>query len=217
MSSSIAAIHVANKQLGLDDDTYRLKLQNITGKASTKDMSETERQKVLTVFRNEGFSSAPIERRADGRQKLKGRFAKKLQALWIAGWNLGIFHSREDSALETFVKRQTGVDAVRFCHDPVDGQKAIEALKAWIAREGKVDWDVTNRDRNSYMRAFGYKIARAQWAILCPGGLKDFWVVVTDLVDHDPLHRHLNDAEWVRVTNYFGDRIRKERRCRDGQ
>lgn len=29
MTSSIAAIHVAKKSLGLDEDTYRAKLQNI--------------------------------------------------------------------------------------------------------------------------------------------------------------------------------------------
>ncbi len=61
MTSSIAAIHVAKKQLGLDDDTYRAKLTNITGKASVKDMTEAERQKVLTVFRNE-VSSQPLPR-----------------------------------------------------------------------------------------------------------------------------------------------------------
>ena len=34
MSKSIAAMHVAKKQLGLDDDTYRAALLEATGKSS---------------------------------------------------------------------------------------------------------------------------------------------------------------------------------------
>ncbi len=87
MTSSTAAIHVAKRDLGLDEDTYRAKLTHITGKSSLKDMTEGERQKVLTVFRAEGFKPKS-ERRPDGRLKLSGKYAPKLQALWIAGWNL---------------------------------------------------------------------------------------------------------------------------------
>lgn len=70
-----AAIHVAKKQLGLDDDTYRAKLEIITGKSSTKGMTDDERQAVLTVFRNEGFQPAPNAPRPNGRAKLTGRYA----------------------------------------------------------------------------------------------------------------------------------------------
>ncbi len=105
MKSTIAAIHVAKKQLGLDEDTYRAKLEVITGKTSVKNMTEAEREKVLNVFETEGFTPK-AGRRPDGRLKLSGRFAGKLQALWIAGWNLGIFDNRDDAALEAFVKRQ---------------------------------------------------------------------------------------------------------------
>ncbi len=47
MSSSIAAIKVAQKQLGLDDDVYRARLHSITGKTSAKDMTEDERSASL--------------------------------------------------------------------------------------------------------------------------------------------------------------------------
>lgn len=94
------------KKFSLDDDTYRAKLIRITGKQSAKDMTEDERQKVLTVFRNEGFAPASATRRADGRQKLTGKFAKKLQALWIVAWNLGIVRERDDAAFVAFVSRR---------------------------------------------------------------------------------------------------------------
>lgn len=136
MSRSIAAMHVAKKQLGLDDDTYRAALIKVTGKSSSADMSESERQKVLEHFRASGFKGA-----ATGRRKpLEGRFAGKLQALWIAGWNLGLVRDRDDRALIAFVKRQTGIEHVRFVRHGQDAMKAIEALKGWLTRAGGVDW-----------------------------------------------------------------------------
>lgn len=210
MSNSTAAIHVAKKQLGLDDDTYRAKLELITGKSSTKAMTEGERQKVLTVLRNEGFAPINAAPRTDARQKLAGRFAKKLQALWIAGWNLGIVRDREDTALIAFVKRQAGVDHVRFLHDPADANRAIEALKGWLQRDGGVDWENTGLHPQSYMRQIGFKVSFAQWAIISPASRQDFWPVVTDLVGHGPLQRHLSDEEWIRVMNHFGAQIRKD-------
>ncbi len=66
-------------------------------------MTEAERAQVLAIFRNEGFK--PINRQPS--KALSGKYAKKLQALWIAGYNLGVFRDRRDSALLAFVKRQT--------------------------------------------------------------------------------------------------------------
>ena len=99
-------------------------------------MTEAERQKALEHFRQKGFKGF-----ATGRRKpLEGRFAPKLQALWIAGWNLGLIRDRDDRALIAFVKRQTGLDHVRFLRHGQDATKAIEALKGWLERSGGVDW-----------------------------------------------------------------------------
>ncbi|MCD2176468.1 gp16 family protein [Rhizobium sp. C1] len=210
MKSTIAAIHVAKKQLGLDEDTYRAKLEVITGKTSVKNMTEAEREKVLNVFRSEGFKPK-ADRRPNGRLKLSGRFAGKLQALWIAGWNLGIFDHRDDAALEAFVKRQTGLDAVRFCRDAVDARKAIEALKAILAREGGVDWTVNNLAQD-FTQTDGHRVARAQWRKL-GGAPADFWPVVTDLIDFDVLHRDFSSQQWIEVMNALGKRIRAAKKA----
>ncbi len=210
MKSSIAEIHIAKSQLGLDEDTYRAKLLNITGKSSTKEMDEHERQHVLQVFVSEGFKPQ-AKRRADGRQKLSGRYAGKLQALWIAGWNLGIFGNRDDAALEAFVKRQTGLDAVRFCRDAADARKAIEALKAILAREGGVDWTIKNLTP-AFTHTDGYRIANAQWRKL-GGTPTDFWPVVTDLIDYNVLHRDFTSQQWIEVMNGLGNRIRAAKKA----
>lgn len=206
MSSSIVKIHVAKRELGLDDDTYRTKLANITGKSSVKDMTEAERLQVLEVFRSEGFKPK-ADRRPDGRLKLSGRFAGKLQALWIAGWNLGIFKNRDDAALEAFVKRQTGLDAVRFCGNAADARKAIEALKAILAREGGVDWTVYAAQPLHYSLD-GFRIAFAQWNKLHPKKAADFWAEVT-FINGNVVPA--SDRSWVVVMNELGKHIRAKK------
>lgn len=209
MSSSIAAIHVAKKQLGLDDDTYRDKLALITGKRSAKDMTETEREKVLTVLRNEGFAPAPTARRANGRQQLTGKFAKKLQALWIAAWNLGIVRDRDDAALLSFVKRQTGIDHTRFLTNANDANRAIEALKGWLRREAGVSYGNTNG--YDWLSKDGAKVAWAQWKILMPGASimtrKGFDEATLALAGKMVL-QDVTAGDWQKIMNALGERIR---------
>ncbi|WEO73802.1 regulatory protein GemA [Agrobacterium vitis] len=212
MTSSIAAIHVARKQLGLDEDTYRAKLKNITGKPSAKDMTEAERQKVLTVFRNEGF--APASAGAGKRKTLAGKFVKKLQALWIAGWNLGVVENRDDAALLAFVTRQTGLDHVRFLHHADDAKKAIEGLKTWLAREAGVGFGNTNGQE--WLASDGAKIAWAQWKILNPGVSlivrKGFDAQVASLLDLSNVWlADVKPSQWQTVMNALGERVRAQK------
>ncbi|MGY5789078.1 gp16 family protein len=210
--TSIAAIHVAKKQLGLDEDTYRAKLQVITGKTSTKGMTEAEREKVLSVFRKEGFQPKS-NRRADGRLKLTGKFAGKLQALWIAAWNLGIVQNRDDAALVAFVERQTNIEHVRFLKHAADARRVIEALKGWIARAGGVDWSDTEI-MPDHARADGFKIAWAQWLKL--GGnphansVHEFHQLVLQLTD--TAVSVCDTKDWQTVMNELGRRIRGGRK-----
>ncbi|MFB2553361.1 regulatory protein GemA [Ensifer soli] len=198
MTSSIAAIKTAQKQLGLDDDTYRAKLRIITGKSSAKEMTEDERQRVITVFRNEGFR--PAEGKAGGRQQLTGKYAKKMQALWIAGWNLGIVQDRDDTAMLAFIKRQTGLDHIRFLHHAEDARKAIEGLKGWLARDGGVVWADQYRGQPD-----GVKIAWAQWEIL-GDDRRQFRSAASYLAGCD--YEQIDTAGWVKVMNALGKRVR---------
>jgi phage gp16-like protein len=209
MTSSIAAIHVAKKQLGLDDDTYRAKLTNITGKSSTAAMTEAERQKVLTVFRNEGFEPAPASK--GKRKPLQGKFAKKMQALWIAGYNLGIVENRDDAALLAFVTRQTGLDHVRFLHHADDAKKAIEGLKKWLMREAGVGFGNTNGQE--WLASDGAKIAWAQWKLLNPRAnlmaRMGFDAEVSELVEINMVWlANVKASQWQTVMNVLGERVR---------
>lgn len=212
MSKTIAAIKIEQKKLGLDDDTYRMKLQHLTGKSSAKDMTEAERQKVLVSFR--GDQPKPVAFRHDGRDgkhKLSGKYLPKMRALWIACYNLGIIDDRRDSALEAFAmgRQLPNISDMRFVHKAEDAASVIEALKGMLARFGVVWSDA--RPCPDYEKSHGYKIARAQWAFLQPNARNDFWAVVTDLVNEPITHRDFSDAEWITVMNYLGPQVRRQR------
>jgi phage gp16-like protein len=208
----LAELHILRKRIGLDDDTYRAKLANITGKASAKEMTEAERQTVLSVFRNEGFTAPG----AKPSKVLLGKYAKKLQALWIAAYNLGLVRDRRDTALLAFVKRQTGIDHTRFLHYADDAAKAIEALKGWLRRDAGVMFGNTNGQE--WLRLDAAKVAWAQWRILHPdasllarGG---FDAEVFSQSARKGQLAQLTQKDWQAVNNTFGRHIRA--RLKDG-
>lgn len=204
---TIAAIHVAKKQLGLDEDTYRAVLKRVTGKDSLKLMSGSEQMKVVEHFRQQGFKPAS----SAGRKALAGPLAKKLQALWIGAWNLGLVKNRDDAALLAFVKRQTGIDHTRFLTHAADAAKAVEALKAWMARDGGVDWAVTPAMSDA-LKLSGFKIAQAQLAKILgrPAKGLEFYSAVINHIPKAPEYM-VAEADWVPVMNAFGKEVRAKR------
>ncbi len=210
--STLAAIHVAKKQLGLDDDTYRAVLVRVTGKDSTRAMSEAERQRVVEEFRKAGFKKAskPSKTRA------AGPYRAKLQALWIALWNLGLTADPTDAGLTSFVKRQTKVDHTRFLFHHDDATAVIEALKDWMEREAGVDWTYDRR-LPAWTQEPGYRIATAQFALLqkLDPAFSDYleldhWAVRNVALDFRSWEA--TAAEWITIMNALGKMVRKVRR-----
>ncbi|MGN6777593.1 regulatory protein GemA [Rhizobium sp.] len=210
MSSAIAAIHAGFKQLGISDDADRRALYaRVTGKSGLTLMEPDEQEAVVTELRRLGFK--PAERRANGRQKLTGKFAKKLQALWIAAWNLGIVRDRDDKAMLAFVKRQTGIDHTRFLVYADDAAKAIDGLKGWLKREAGVGFG--NASGYEWLASDGAKIAWAQWKILHPGATlivrKGFDDEAAKLAGINIVWlADLKASHWQMVMNALGERIR---------
>jgi hypothetical protein len=108
--------------------SYRDLMERETGKRSAKDLSDADRLAFIRALNR----LQPAAKRA---AKSIGPYATKLQALWIAGYNLGVIDNRSDRALRAFLKRQTDLDHSRFLRNPQDADKAIEALKDWIRRK----------------------------------------------------------------------------------
>ncbi|WP_019221537.1 phage protein GemA/Gp16 family protein [Bartonella senegalensis] len=198
---SLAALHMGRRALALDDETYRAMLYRLTGKYSAKDLSVLEKRLVMDEMRAWGFQAKA--------KLLEGTYAKKLQALWIAGWNLGIIRDRSDKALLAFVKRQTGIDHIRFLRDSDDACRAIEALKSWLQREGGVDW------RGKKIQDFkgetpSISILCAQWKRLHPSVLFDgkaFHQSVMAL--SGKALSEMDGGDFIKVMNAWGRAIRR--------
>ena len=160
-------------------------------------MSEAERAAVVAELRKRGFKPAS----KGTRKRLEGKYAAKLQALWIAGWNLGLIRNRDDAAMIAFIQRQAKVDHTRFLHHHTDATSVIEGLKGWMAREAGVDW-------NDKGKPDGRRIAEAQWRRL--GQTDGFRDQVLDLTGA----AFVSDVDargWIVVMNSLGQRIRAAR------
>ena len=210
-----AAIHIAKRDLGLDDDTYRDVLERTTGQRSAKGLTAAQRGKVLAEFRRLGWTDQRSSK------TLSGPYAGKLQALWIAGWNLGVVRDRRDSAMLAFITRQTGIEHTRFLRDAADARRAIEALKSWLAREGGVDWSDEGLDEDDVGRDPKAKVVWAQFTKLVEiGAFRPFGGTLTSSeiatwawnsqkisVSGQAWHRW-DDASWQAVMNQAGRWLR---------
>jgi len=138
----LAAIHMAQKALGLSaDDATALKIA-VTGKASSADMSAMQRKQYLAHLsglqeRTGLIAPRPqkrpyVQRSVDDDQDVRWL---KARALWNALAKAGVVHVNTDAALTAYVKRQTKVDAWRFLNG-YQVNTVIEALKKWCARSG---------------------------------------------------------------------------------
>lgn len=55
MKNNLAKIHIAKKELGMDDDTYRAMLQNVAGVRSAKELNAAGAAKVLAHLKRCGW------------------------------------------------------------------------------------------------------------------------------------------------------------------
>ncbi len=138
-NKKLAAIHIGKKKLGLDETTYRAKLELVTGKRSAGDMSESELDMVLESFRDDGFS----RRRSNASTSANPSHAF-MRAMWISLFHLGAVADRTDAALDAFVKHQTGIEKAAWV-PPEETYKVIEALKEMCGRAG---FEIEDREKN---------------------------------------------------------------------
>ncbi|HHP0485778.1 TPA: gp16 family protein [Vibrio harveyi] len=138
----IKLIHVAKRELGLDDETYRLSLESEIGKTSCSKMTIHELESTLSMLQAKGFRLKP-------RKTFKGRLSaksgscattiNKITAIWITMAKQGFIHDGSASALDAYVRRMThrnegnGVDHVAWC-TPNQAQVVLESLKNWHSR-----------------------------------------------------------------------------------
>lgn len=133
----IAKIHVAKKQLALEDDSYRAILQRVTGKSSSADMSTGQLESVLKEFIRLGFTGT----HRTAKPARKGGLptddqARKIRALWLNLYHLGEIRESSEEALVAYCRRMSGVAAIEWMH-PEQFDRVIRGLLGWLER---IDW-----------------------------------------------------------------------------
>lgn len=130
----LAKIHIAAKQLGMDDDTYRSMLWAVARVRSAKDLDDGGRKRVLEHLRAVGFKARRPGSPRPGRPHNldggdRGGQLKKIEAMLAAA-------GRPWAYADGMAKRMCHVDRVTFCN-PEQLGKIIAALVYDAKRHGR--------------------------------------------------------------------------------
>jgi phage gp16-like protein len=143
MTDHIAAIHVLKARLALDDGDYRALLAGLTGRGSCTVMTQAQRSAVRSHMERLAVRMGVARPTSRHRPLTAEQFAaakaaanpreRKVWALWHQLHRDGRIANASAAALNAWVKRQAGVDALRFCNG-AQMDALIEALKQWETR-----------------------------------------------------------------------------------
>ncbi len=129
-SKYIQLIHIARSKLGLSDSDYRAVLDGATGKSSCTGMTEKELREALKALKTLGFTvkKMPVKEGDVGAANLE-------QIEYIKGMWEVCARIKTEKALNTFIKRLTGVEHLRFL-DVKSARKVILALRDMMSKSG---------------------------------------------------------------------------------
>ncbi|MDO8431777.1 MAG: regulatory protein GemA [Candidatus Binatus sp.] len=135
----LAKIHIAAKQLHLDEDVYRSIVRRVSAKfrgtpvESSGKLNARERAALISELTSFGFKVAPPRKRNPNWIETRDLHLRKLLALWGELARTGEMKDSSKAALRRFVNRATGKDAIQWL-SPEECNKVIEMLKAWRKR-----------------------------------------------------------------------------------
>lgn len=130
-AKQVAMLHVAKKQIGLDDETYRSILKKVGGAESAADLSRYGYDDVLAEFKRLGFR-ATSPNRSFGRRRGMATpeqvgLIRKLWTEWAGG-------EEPEKGLNAWLERSYHVSALRFLPTDKAG-KAITGLRIMLKRK----------------------------------------------------------------------------------
>lgn len=130
----LAKIHIAKKDLGMEDDDYRALLSRVTGKSSSKDLKESQMIELLDEMKKLGFKGAPGKgvKRSDPEDDPQ---ARKIRAMWLTLHQMGEVQDGGEESLRKFCKRVAGIDHLKWLSGK-EADEIIKALRGWIKRKG---------------------------------------------------------------------------------
>jgi phage gp16-like protein len=169
-NSLLAKVHIAKKELDLDDEVYRDIIERKFNERSAGKLNTDQLVLLVEELKRHGFrgnerpknradESADVPRETIN--EAKSDVIAKMRALWLSLYHLGAVEDPGDSALEAFAERQTkaanGVGIAKLAWlPPQDAFRVIEALKHWATREG-VDWSAFKDPRDCVLAALAKK------------------------------------------------------------
>lgn len=134
--TNLAKIHIAKKNLGLDDATYREALQTVTGKTSAKDLTLVEMLRVLAHFEKRGFkpktkAKKPMQKRPHTfNVPERERYMRKIEALMLdGGYTWDYIHGMTQKMFNTA--------RIEWVQNPEDLRKIVAALSCNAKRKGR--------------------------------------------------------------------------------
>lgn len=141
----IKLIHIAKRDLKLDEDTYRQALTGVTGKASCSSMGICDLEKSLEYFKRMGWKPKQQSTKYSPktRDKIQHDVIDKIRAIWITMYKEGMIKDGSDAALDRWVKRTTasmndgkGIECVEWLRGARAWlrNKTLESLKQWQSR-----------------------------------------------------------------------------------
>lgn len=136
-------IHVACRELRLDQDTRRDLQAQVTGKASMAEMTDAELEAVIAALKAKGFT-AQVSHGKGGKARPAARRAdlRYAHVLWGLLGKAGALEKPGRAGLNAFMRKSFGAKwgAVPLDIDMLDDTAQIrdvtEALKAWCRRLG---------------------------------------------------------------------------------
>jgi hypothetical protein len=113
----LAIIHIAKKQVGIDDDAYRAILSGVGADSASDIQNDAQFNAVMTAFKNLGFkyqgrqNGVKYSSTAPGQNR---NYISSRQEYYIRGlWDLAS-RARDEKSLRAIVKRIGKVDDISF-------------------------------------------------------------------------------------------------------
>ena len=103
---AIQLIHIAKQQLRMDELSYRMLLNELTGKNSTKQMTIMQLIKVLEAMENKGFKKTTNRNHSPttDNAKVNSLIAHKIRAIWIEMSKQGLVRDGSENSLNAWVR-----------------------------------------------------------------------------------------------------------------
>lgn len=125
--ADLAKIHIAKKELGMDEAAYRAMLRNVAGVDSAARLDESGRDRIIDHLKRLGFRPRPAHPTIT-----PGQY-RKIRMLWLDLHAVGLVRDPSEKAMRKYIKRMTGVEQPgRLSVE--EAILVIETLKKWRQR-----------------------------------------------------------------------------------